>query len=305
MKKIVIAGGTGLIGKSLTKLLKSKGYTITILSRNSEKAKVSVPDADEFQTWNYNKPEQIEELIKGAYGVVNLTGASIARKKWTSEYKKEIYDSRIISTQNISKAINNMSAPPKVFFCASAVGYYGNRGDEKIEEDSIPGTDFLANVCKDWEKSAFLANSTSRVVCGRFGVVLDKSEGALPKLLSSFRIFIGGPLGTGKQWYPWIHIDDISGMIAWIIENENARGVFNMASPNPVTMNEFSKILGEVMNRPSLFQVPEFVLKFILGEMSAIVIYGQRAYPQKALEMGYEFKYLNLKNALEDLLVKS
>lgn len=300
-KEIIITGGTGLIGKHLTRLLKSKGYSVTIFSRNAISAKQSVPEADDFVSWDYRIPEGWKSRIDGSYGIVNLAGASIAGQKWTDAFKQEMMDSRVISTKNISDAINNSANPPKVFFSASALGYYGDQGDQLITESSSSGNDLLSEICKNWEQMAFLAETKTRVVTGRIGVVLDKSEGAIPKMLTPYRLFAGGPLGKGTQWYPWIHIDDVAGLILWSIENDSVSGPINVVGPNPVRMNDFAKALGSVLRRPSIMRVPEFVLKLMLGEMAQIILQGQRAIPEKPLKSGYQFKYIDLIKALESL----
>jgi len=302
IKKVIICGGTGFIGKCLAKLLKEKDYFVSIFTRNAISARKIVTEADEFVSWDYRNAENLTSLIDDSFAVVNLTGASLSSGSWTKKYKREIYNSRIVSTQDISNAINSAANPPKVLFNASAVGYYGHQTDEELNESAPPGDGFLATVCKDWENSAYLCAEKTRVVTGRFGIVLSKYHGALQKQLAPYKFYLGGPLGTGLQWYPWIHIDDLVSMILWTIEDEKVSGPVNFVSPNPVRMKEMAYSIGNVLDKPSFFRLPEFALKFLLGEMASIVINGQRALPMKALEYGYHFKFDNLNVALADIL---
>jgi uncharacterized protein len=297
-KKIAIAGGTGLIGKKLAMHLHEMNYEIIIISRKVSVNKFSFPV--KYIDWEMNT---LLNELEGVYGIVNLSGANIGQK-WTPDYKQEILRSRVEPTQKIVKLINEMNNPPKVFFSMSAVGYYGDTGEKEVTEEFKAGKSFLSLVCSRWEAEANKAKDKTRHVIGRTGIVLDKDGGALNKLLTSFKSYIGGALGSGKQWMPWIHIDDVVNLIVWALENENIEGALNITSINPVRMDDFAKTLGKVMNKPSFFRVPAFVIKALMGESATIVLDGNKVIPAKALQFGYEFRYNNLVDALKDLLKK-
>lgn len=262
-------------------------------------------------------------IVDGADAVVNLAGATIARR-WTSGAKQLILNSRLDSTRALVRAIEAAKRPPRVFVSASAVGYYGPCGDELITEHSPPGDGFLADVCKRWEAVAHEAAigrdagavgwnaadesaATSsqragvRVVTARLGLILGDG-GALPTMMLPFRLFAGGPLGSGRQWMPWIHIDDCVGLIRYAIENEALDGPLNVSAPEPVRNGQFAKTLGRVMGRPSFMPAPGFAMRAVLGEMATMVLSGQRAVPEKALQAGYRFRYTDLEAALRDVL---
>jgi uncharacterized protein (TIGR01777 family) len=234
---------------------------------------------------------------------VHLAGANLAAKRWNEEYKKLAYDSRIISTRNLVEAIKLVEQKPKAFICSSAVGYYGNRGDDILSEDELQAHNYLADLCADWEKEAENAEALGvRRVSVRTGLVLSKNEGLLKQLLPSFKFFMGGYLGSGKQWFPWIHIDDIVGIYLHVIENEKINGAVNGASTGIVTNKEFSKTLGKVLERPALFPIPKFALKIVSGELGEYVADSQRVSVDKIIKSGYNFKFENLENALRDLI---
>lgn len=299
MKKVCIAGATGLIGKRLVKLLAEEGYYIISLTRDLKKSKKNLPQAKEHILIN---SEDFKNAIEGSFAIVNLSGASIAAKRWTKSYKKIILESRTKTTNYLVEAINKSVNPPKVFVNASAVGIYNDECDNIITEKSQPGKNFLAEVCKKWEEEAFKLWNKCRVVTARTGIVLDKKGGALAKMLLPYKLFIGGPLGSANQWMPWIHNEDTIRLYKWIIENENINGPVNFTAPNPVKMSQFAKVLGTILKRPSFCKVPSFILKLLLGESSVIILSGQRAIPQKALDNGYNFKFSQIKEALEDIL---
>jgi uncharacterized protein (TIGR01777 family) len=299
MNKIVmIAGGTGFIGSQLTKRLLNDGYIVKILTRKAKDT--NNIGRINYITWDSLKSEDLENI----YGLINLAGASIAGSKWTERYKEIILDSRIKATRALVDLISKAKSPPDVFINASAVGYYGNRGEAILTEESPSGQGFLAKVCSEWEKEATIASNHTRTVISRIGVVLDKSDGALSKMLLPFKTFTGGPLGSGKQYFPWIHIKDIVGLFLFALDNKSVNGAVNFSSPNPVTMDEFAKTLGKVMNRPSIFKVPEAGLKLLLGESSEMITNSQRVIPQVALSNGYSFMFSDLKAALKDIISK-
>lgn len=300
MRKIVLSGGTGLIGKHLSRLLVENGYEVVILTRNPKK--YSVMKNISYVKLDLNDLSNTLEILSNAYSIVNLAGAGVADKKWTDSYKKEIYDSRINITSHLVSAINKLEKAPESFISASAVGIYGDRANEKLTEKSEHSNTFLANVCIDWEREADKCKTGVRVVKGRIGVVLSADGGALPKMLLPFKMFVGGSLGSGQQWMAWIHIEDICRLFLWAIENSEIEGVVNFSATNPIKMNQFAKQLGNAISRPAFLFVPEFVLKVILGESSAVVLSSQRVIPEVAIHSGFEFKYPNLEIALKSLV---
>lgn len=297
-KKIIITGVTGLIGSHLAKHLTGRGWDVVAFSRNIEHSKNVLPRIFRHVAWNPRSDDkQWYSELNDATAIINLAGASIAGERWTNEYKKVIISSRVDSTNSIVSAIKTISNPP-MLVNASAIGYYGNRSNEVIDEDSDSGDGFLAEVTRQWEESAMNAKPFTTVAIARMGIVLSENGGALEKLLTPFRLFIGGPLGSGKQYWSWIHIDDVARMFEFVIENKMS-GPVNFVSPNPVTMSVFAETLGKVMHRPSVFKVPGFVLKLLLGESSDMVLDSQCVIPRKAQSNNYKFLYPELKSALE------
>ena len=298
--KLVITGATGFIGSAVVDQLWSQYHSLSLLSRNPPR-EINVAKK-EWLVWNPGVPGDWEYCVDGADGIINLAGEPIAAKRWTEARKEKIRSSRLDSTRALVRAIAKAKLKPKFLINASAVGYYGARGDEAITEESASGTDYLARVCVEWEAEAKKAESEgARVVLLRTGIVLDRGRGALAKMVPPFKFFAGGPLGSGNQWMPWIHIEDQVGLLLFLMNNENAHGPFNCTAPNPVIMAEFSKTLGETLNRPSWATVPGGVLALVLGEMSEILLNGQRALPQAALKLGYQFRYPHLLPALQSL----
>jgi uncharacterized protein (TIGR01777 family) len=298
--KLVISGASGFIGSALVQRLSQRSDSLKLLSRKPRSP--AGASNREWLVWEPGVPGGWEESVDGADGVVNLAGEGIAEKRWTERQKELIRSSRIDSTRALVQAIAKAKEKPKFLINASAVGYYGPRGDETLTEESAPGKDYLARVCLSWEAEAKKAQDYGvRVALLRTGIVLGKGRGALAKMVTPFKFFVGGRLGSGKQWMPWIHIEDEIGLIFFLIENSSAQGNFNATAPNPVTMEEFCKVLGKVLNRPSWAPVPASVLTLLLGEMADLVLAGQKALPQAAQKSGYEFKYPNLLGALESL----
>ncbi len=302
MKKIIISGGSGFIGKNLSKYLSNKGYEINILTRNTDKC--NKLDSIKYHKIDFNSIENTAKIIEGAYSIINLSGASIVGKKWSSKYKQEIYNSRINTSNFLVKTINSLENPPKSFINASAIGIYGNCADEILDENSKIGKGFLADVCKDWEYKAEQCNSYTRVIKARIGIVLSNNGGALAKFALPFHFLFGGPIGNGKQWMSWIHIEDLLSMFLLFIEDENLNGTFNIVAPNPVTMNEFAKTLGNVLRKPSIFRVPEFIIKMVLGESSSIILDSQRVLPKHIENYNFKYKFSFLNKALIDLFLK-
>jgi uncharacterized protein len=298
--KIAITGATGFIGSLLADRLWNQRHHLLLLSRNPPRE--TNVTKHEWIAWNPGGAGDWHESLDGVDGIVNLAGEPIAAKRWTDAQKGKIASSRIESTRALVNAIAKAKEKPKFFISASAVGYYGPRGDETVTEETAPGNDYLSRVCVAWEEEARKAESYGvRVALVRTGIVLDKGKGALAKMVPPFKFFAGGPLGSGNQWMPWMHIEDEIGLILFLIQNGEARGAFNATAPNPVTMAEFCKTLGDVLNRPSWASVPTGVLTLLLGEMAEMLLGGQRAVPQEALRLGYEFKYPSLMAALQSL----
>lgn len=298
---VVLFGGTGFIGRQLTDDLLACGYRVTIVARNMAKARSGNTDA-QYVEWDYQTP--LEELctIHHADAIVNLAGQSIGSHRWTKAVKRKILESRVATTRLIVQGINQSILEPKVLINASAVGYYGPRRDELITEKEPPGNDFLASVCRAWEEEAYkVGKEQTRVVTLRIGLVLG-SEGALKRMVLPFKLFIGGPLGNGNQWMPWVHIRDLTAMFRFVLEQEAITGPVNGTSPNPVTMKEFARTLGDVLHRPSQLRVPEWGLRLALGQMSELLLHGQRAVPEKLLQAGFAFRYPDLQSALESIL---
>lgn len=290
--KILITGGTGFIGSSLVKELSLSGYELIVLSRDKHENKNGIS----FIQW---ESESLREAISKADIVINLAGEPLANKRWTSEQKKLIYDSRIAATRLLVRAINSSTNKPKKLISASAIGFYGNRYDEIVTENSSCGVGFLSDTCKNWEEEANKAETNVLIL--RTGLVLGDG-GALKKMLMPFKMFVGGPLGPGSQYMSWIHIHDMIQLIKFLVE-KNVTGIINVTSPNPVTNKEFSNVFGDVLSRPSFMPAPAFALKLLLGEMASLLLEGQRVLPERALQYGYKFKYPELEGALRSLLV--
>lgn len=296
MKKIIIAGGTGFIGTKLISFFEKKNYEILLIGRKSDaKSKIKKIALSED-----NFPEIVQHL-ENADVLINLSGSPVMGANWTEENKKQILDSRVKTTKILVDLIRKSENKDLVFISSSGIGYYGDRQDSVLTESSFPGDDFLAKVCIDWENAAKEAESKCRLVIARIGVVLDKNEGALPKMALPFKFFIGGALGNGKQQMSWIHIDDLVGLFDFFIENTKIKGPVNIVANDPKTMKQFAKELANALHRPSLFPVPAFVLKIILGEAAAVVLNSQKVLPQVALKNGYQYKFPKLDLALEDI----
>lgn len=302
-KRIVVTGATGLIGKRLVNALLNRSDDVIVFARNIEKAKSLLPNANKYVEWNYKKPENWKSEINGVDAVVHLAGVNLFSKRWNDDFKKEVLKSREVSTKNLADAIKSCSNKPEVLISASGIGYYGDCGDNTLSEESLAGNDFLADVCKVWESQAREVEQFGvRSVQVRTGLVLSTEDGALKQMLPPFKFFIGGPLGDGKQWASWLHIDDIVGIYLHAIDNNKLSGAVNAASPNPVRMKEFAQTLGKVLHRPALFSVPKFALKIVVGEAAEVVTASQKVNVKKLLDSGYKFRIENLEEALEDLL---
>jgi uncharacterized protein len=304
--RVFVTGGTGLVGTLLVKKLCERGDHVVLLSRRPEAAQqlaganctVVLGDAATAGPWM--------DAMVDCDAVVHLAGEGIFSRRWSPAFKDLIYSSRIKSTDNVVAALGKTSGrSERVLVSASALGIYGPHGDEELTEDSLPGNDFLAKVCADWEKAAQpAAVHGARVVLLRTGIVLDKSGGALKQMLTPFKMFAGGPVGSGKQWMSWIHIADEVGLILFALDRANINGPLNATAPNPVTNREFSSALGKVLGRPSFMPTPAFMLRVMLGQAAEIITSGQKVLPKKALSAGYAFKFTEVEAALADLLTK-
>lgn len=299
--KILVTGATGLIGRNLCRVFTGEGHTVVGLSRSPERAgDLAVA---EMHKWNPQAELPSEQALNGVEAVVHLAGEPIAARRWTDEQKKQVTASRVISTRNLINGFRAMEAKPAALISSSAIGFYGDRGDEKLYEQSPAGRGFMSEVCQAWEKEAKQAKYIGlRVVELRTGVVLSTEGGALQKMLTPFKFGLGGPIGSGRQWFPWIHIDDIVGIFRHALLDASLSGPVNGTAPEPVTNAEFTKQLGRALHRPAFLPVPEFGLKALMGEMSEMLLGSQRVIPQVALESKYQFIYPTLGPALENLL---
>jgi len=305
LKKIIITGATGSIGQKLVSVLTAKENELYIFTQNPQSAWQNLPSVKNIINWDYSKPAEWKNHLNRADAVVHLAGANLGAKRWNKKYKKLAYESRVISTRNLVDAIAQVDNKPKAFISSSAVGYYGNRGDDYLSEDEERADNFLAKLCADWEKEAAKVEILGvRRVSVRTGLVLSKDEGLLKQMLPSFKLFLGGYLGNGKQWFPWIHIDDIVGIYLHAIDNGKFNGSVNAASPGIVGMKEFAKTLGRVLHRPSFIPIPKFAIKILKGELGNYVTDSQRVVMEKILRSGYKFKFENLEDALRNLQKK-
>jgi uncharacterized protein (TIGR01777 family) len=300
--KIVITGGTGFIGSRLVEKLAADGHQLIVLSRTSRPASVQAGLGVQVRNWDAHSSGAWMEEVEGADAVLNFAGESIGAKRWTIAQKKRIRDSRLNATRILIEAIRRASTKPSVLVSASAVGYYGSVEHDEVSEAYQRGSGFLSSLCDDWEKEARAAEKLGlRVVMLRTGIVLGEDGGALAKMLLPFRMFIGGPIGTGRQWFPWVHRDDVVNIVRFALTNEKLSGPVNVAAPEIATMKQFCSALGNAIHRPSWAPVPSIVLKIALGEMSEMVLTGQRVVPVKLLSAGYNFLFPKLDRALSDI----
>jgi uncharacterized protein len=299
---IVMAGATGFIGSCLCKELTRAKHHVTALMRG-EAGNIKLSAGCRSLKWNRRQPGEWQEVVGRADVVINLAGAPIAAEKWTAEYKQTLRESRIETTKALIGAMFAHPRPGKLLINASAVGYYGTHtGEQTVTEKSPPGRDYLAKLCQDWEAEAMTAAEAGiRTVILRSGIVLGEG-GTLERMLPPFKAFTGGPLGDGRQWVPWIHIDDEVGLIQFAIDNPLMQGPVNAVAPNPVRMQEFAETLGRVLGRPAKVRVPPFMLKMMFGEFAEVLCSGQKAVPEAAQRCGYLFKFTRLEEALRDVL---
>jgi len=300
--RVVITGATGFIGRALCKEL-CKDYEVIALSRDSSRATKSIGDQAKVVEWDGRTTGSWFQQANGAFAIINLAGENIASGRWNESKKAGILHSRLDSARAVREAIKQMNKKPSVVIQASAIGYYGSRQNEQLDENSAPGKGFLANVCQRVESSVEkVAEMGVRCIVIRTGVVLGRDGGAFVKLAKPFRFFLGGHLGSGRQWFSWIHLQDEVGAIKFLMENEHIKGVFNLTAPEPVTMKKFCKILGKVLHRPSLLKVPGLAARLIFGEMAnEMLLSGQKVLPKRLLNTGFDFKYTDVKHALNDI----
>ena len=297
--KILVSGSHGLVGTALASSLKLDGHDVFSLVRRA-------PHSESEVEWYPERGSLALAGLEGMDAVVHLAGESIASSRWTDEKKRGIRDSRVKGTTVLSEALANLKQPPKTLISASAIGYYGDRGDLILTEDSAPGNDFLADVCREWEKATESAPKKGiRVVNARFGIILSADGGALAKMLTPFRLGLGGRVGSGKQWMSWIALADVVSAIKFALTNVTLAGPVNFVAPNPVTNAEFTKMLGKVLSRPTLFPIPAFGVRLAFGEMAdALLLASQRVEPARLKQAGYSFAFSDLEGALRQALNK-
>ncbi len=294
--RVLISGSSGMIGSAVTQLLIESGHTVSRLLRRESRVVFAEGDV----RWDPASDDFDAQAAEGADAVINLAGASIGEGRWTAARKALLRESRVDNTRKLVASLAALSARPKVFISSSAVGFYGNRGDEKLTGHSGPGADFLAQICRDWEREALHAGEFgARVAILRFGIVLSSRGGALPRMLLPIKMFAGGKIGTGKQWMSWITLADVAGMLRFALETDTARGAMNAVSPSPARNVDFIRAAARVLHRPAMFPAPAFALRFALGEMAdALLLSSQRVLPDKVQSLGYTFQDPELGPAL-------
>ena len=299
--KILITGGTGFVGTQLTSRLIQDKHEVTILTRSLKGTKGSSPGIS-YLEGDPTKKGSWQETIKNHDAIINLAGASIF-SKWTDEHKKAIRESRVSTTQNIVEGIPSHPSKKITLLSTSAVGYYGFSGDEELVEDSLPGNDFLSCIAVEWEGEALKAREKgARVVMTRFGIVLGEKGGALSQMIPLFKKYIGGPIGSGKQWFSWIHIKDLSEAFAFLMKHPEISGPVNVCSPNPVRNKDLARALGKALHKPSFMPAPGFLIKLVLGEFGSVILEGQKVIPKKLLENGFVFQYADIHKALQGIV---
>jgi uncharacterized protein (TIGR01777 family) len=293
---ITLTGASGFIGRRLTERLLGEGHTVHALGRRRPSANVG------FSQWDAESERVAAEALDNADGIVHLAGEPVAQR-WNRDIKSRIRNSRVVSTHGLVKELSRRASRPRVMVSASAIGYYGDRGDEVLEESSRPGKGFLADVCLEWEREARAAQQLGlRVVIPRIGIVLGKEGGALKQMLAPFRLGMGGPMASGRQWMSWIHADDLVELILFCLRNDAVSGAVNATSPNPVRNSEFAKALGDALGRPAILHTPVFALKMMLGEAAGVVLASQRVLPTALQSAGFEWRHPEVGGALRHVV---
>lgn len=296
--RIILIGGTGFLGSSLVEDLVKSGYKCVVFTRSPEN--YTQNEKINYLMW-INDNDYLAQYINDSYGVINLAGTSIAGKRWTKSYKNKIINSRVEITSTIVNAINICVNKPKIFISSSASGYYGDRGDEKLTEQSSAGHSFLSNVCVKWEESTKKLSTDVKLIIIRTGVVLHPDNGAFQKLLRPIKYFVGGILGDGKQYFPWIHIADWKRFLIFALQNNGKDKIYNLSAPNAETNDVLTKTIGKVYKRPTILKVPKFILRIVLGELSSLILHSQRMIPQNIQKTNFIYKYELLEEAIKDL----
>jgi uncharacterized protein (TIGR01777 family) len=303
--RLLISGSTGFVGTALLDAFRSEGHDLARLVRPSTRhSGPSRPGSSELLRIAWDPAAAtLDAAASGADAVIHLTGASIAGGRWTASRKRLLHDSRVFATGRLVAALGRLAKPPKVFVAASAIGFYGDRGDEELTESSPPGQDFLADLCRSWEaESERAAAFGARVVILRFGIILSRQGGALPRMAMPFRLGFGGRLGSGRQWMSWITLEDVVGIVRCALTTSGLSGPINVVSPNAVRNVDFTAVLGRVLHRPTLFPAPSFALRLALGEMgNVLLLSSQRVLPRKLQEFGYPFAHQSLETALQSI----
>jgi len=300
--RVAITGGTGLIGRALATALVAGGHDPVIVSRRPA-AVANVPAGASVEGWDAVGAEGLVPVLEAVDAVVHLAGENIGGRRWTRQQKRKLRESRVRSTEALAAAFAASSNRPGVLVQGSAVGYYGPRGDEAVPETTAPGSDFLAQLCQEWEAASSSVEALGvRRAIARTGVVLATEGGALPRMLLPFKLFAGGPVGSGRQVLPWIHLADEVRALIHLLEDDDAAGAFNLAAPGAVSNRELARAIGRVLKRPGFVPTPAIALRLLLGEMATLVLDGQRAVPERLLERGFEFRFTEVEAALEDLL---
>lgn len=297
--RFLVTGARGFLGRHLVSLGRSRGHTFRATSRSAQ----PIEGVEQVILWDPVEGPAPSSALEGVDAVVHLAGESVGNGRWTGRKMARIRESRVEGTRNLLKAVSALQARPRCWIQASAIGFYGDGGDRELDERSGPGRDFLAQVCLDWEREGRKAEGLGiRTVIARFGIVLGRDGGALPRMVRPFRIFLGGPIAGGSQWISWIHVRDAVELVLTLAESDSASGVYNVTAPAPVTNRQFSRALGAALGRPAFFPTPGWILRIALGKFARTLTMSQRVVPRRALEAGFRFRFAELEKALQDLL---